>query len=86
MLHEAFRGMEAIMSQIVSHFKHVITPLRHFLPANTVTAQAIDDGCIESANEFVGLVEARELLAPRSPTRFKDLRCPICGTFGCEGG
>lgn len=77
--------MEAIVSQIVSHFKEVITPLRHFLPTNATTAQAIDDGYIESADEFVRLVEAKELLAPYIARRFNDLRCPICGTFGCEG-
>jgi hypothetical protein len=76
--------MEAIMTQIVSHFKEVITPLRHFLPTTT-TAQAIGDGYIESADEFVRLAEAKALLAPYSARRFKDLRCPICGTFRCEG-
>ena len=60
------------MAQIVSHFEEVITQLRHMLPKNTATAQAIDqhepweriaikavdDGYIESADEFVRFVEA----------------------------
>jgi hypothetical protein len=64
--------MEAIMTQIISHFEEVITQLRHMLPKNTATAQAIDqheswerivmkainDGYVESADEFVGSVEA----------------------------
>ena len=73
------------MSQIVWHVKEGITPLGHFVPMNATTTHAIDDGYIESADEFVRLVEARELLAPYSARHFKDLRCPICGTFGCEG-
>ena len=64
--------MEAIMAQIVSHFDEVITQLREMLPADTATAQAIDqhepweriamkaidDGYVESAGEFVRFVEA----------------------------
>jgi hypothetical protein len=64
--------MEAIMTQMVSHFEEVITQLRHMLPKNTATAQAIDqhasweriameainDGYVESADEFVRFVEA----------------------------
>jgi len=73
------------MSQIVSHFEQVITPLGHFLPTNTATAQAIDEGDVESADEVLRLAEARKLLAPYSARRFKDLHCPICGTFGCGG-
>jgi hypothetical protein len=60
------------MMQTVSHFEEVITELRHMLPTNTATAQAIDqhepweriaikaidDGYIESADEFVRFVEA----------------------------
>ncbi len=58
--------------QTDSHFEEVITQLRHMLPTNTATAQAIDqhapweqiamraidDGYIESADEFVRFVEA----------------------------
>jgi hypothetical protein len=77
--------MEATMSQIVSHVKQIITPLRHFLPTNIVTSPAIDDAYIKGANEFVRLVETKELLACDRERRFKDLPCPICGTFGCEG-
>ena len=58
--------------QTISHFKEAITELRHMLPTNTATAQAIDqhepweriavmaidDGYIESADEFVRFVEA----------------------------
>jgi len=58
--------------QTVSHFEELITELRHMLPTNTATAQAIDqhepweriaikaidDGYIESADEFVRFVEA----------------------------
>ena len=58
--------------QTVSHFEELITELRHMLPTNTSTAQAIDrhepweriaikavdDGYIESAEEFVRFVEA----------------------------
>ena len=60
------------MMQTISHFKEAITELRHMLPTNTATAQAIDqhepweriaimaidDGYIESADEFVRFVEA----------------------------
>ena len=60
------------MTQIASQFEEVIAPLRHMLPTNTATAQAIDqhepweqiamkaidDGYIESAEEFVRFVEA----------------------------
>jgi hypothetical protein len=60
------------MTQIVSHFEEVIAQLRHMLPKNTATAQAIDqhepweriatkaidDGYVESADEFVRFVEA----------------------------
>jgi hypothetical protein len=60
------------MMQTVSHFEELITELRHMLPTNTATAQAIDqhepweriaikaidDGYIESADEFVRFVEA----------------------------
>ena len=60
------------MMQTVSHFKEVVTQLRHMLPTNSATAQAIDqhepweriaikaidDGYIESADEFVRFVEA----------------------------
>ncbi len=60
------------MAQIVSHFDEVITQLREMLPADTATAQAIDqhepweriamkaidDGYVESAGEFVRFVEA----------------------------
>lgn len=56
----------------VSRFEEVITELRHMLPTNTATAQAIDqhepweriamkavdDGYIESVDEFVEFVEA----------------------------
>lgn len=73
------------MAQIVSHFKEVVTPLRHFLSANTSMAQATDNGYVGSADESVRSVEAKELLARYGARRFKDLRCPICGTFGCEG-
>ena len=73
------------MAQIVSHFKEVVTPLRHFLSANTSLAQAHDDGHFESADEFVRPVEAKGLLAPYGARRFKELPCPVCGTFGCEG-
>jgi hypothetical protein len=64
--------MEEIMTQTVSHFEEVITQLRHMLPTNTATAQAIDqhepweriamkaidDGYVENADEFVRFVEA----------------------------
>ena len=60
------------MTQTVSHFEEVITQLRHMLPTNTATAQAIDqhepweriamraidDGYVENADEFVRFVEA----------------------------
>ena len=60
------------MRQTDSHFEDVVTQLRHMLPTNTATAQAIDrhepweriaikaidDGYIESADEFVLFVEA----------------------------
>lgn len=60
------------MTQIVSHFEEVITQLRHMLPKNTAAAQAIDqhesweriamkainDGYVQSADEFVRCVEA----------------------------
>ncbi len=58
--------------QIIPRFEEVITQLRHMLPTDTATAQAIDrhepweriamtaidDGYIESADEFVRFVEA----------------------------
>ena len=82
-----------------SCFEDAVAQLRQMLPANTATAQAInqhepweriamraiDDGYVESADELVGLGEARELLAPYTARRFKDMRCPICGIFGCGG-
>ena len=60
------------MTQTASHLEEVITQLRHMLPENTATAQAIDrhepweriamkaidDGYVESADEFVRFVEA----------------------------
>ena len=60
------------MTQTASHFEEVIMQLRHMLPTNTATAQAIDqhepweqiamkainDGYIETADEFVRFVEA----------------------------
>jgi hypothetical protein len=60
------------MMQTVSHFENAVTQLRHVLPTNTATAQAIDrhapwkriaikvidDGYIESADEFVRFVDA----------------------------
>ena len=59
------------MVQMVSHFEEIVTQLRHMLPGNTATAQAIDqhesweriamkainDGYVESADEFVRSVE-----------------------------
>jgi hypothetical protein len=70
--HQAFCGMEEIMTQTVSHFDEFITQFRHMLPTNTATARAIDqhepweriavkaidDGYIESADAFVRFVEA----------------------------
>jgi hypothetical protein len=64
--------MEETMQQADSHFEVVVTRLRHMLPTNTATAQAIDqkepwdqiamkaidDGYIESADEFIQFVEA----------------------------
>ena len=75
----------------------VVTQIRQMLPANAATAQAIiphalwkriatkpvSDVHVESADELVRLDEARELLAPYRARRFKDVRCPICGAFGC---
>ena len=70
------------------------------LPTTTAMAQAIDqrepweriakktmDDChVESAvYELVRLDEARKLLAPYRARRLKEIRCPICGTFGCGG-
>jgi hypothetical protein len=60
------------MTGIDFHFEEVITQFRQMLPTDTATAQAIDqhepwdriamkaidDGYIESADEFVRLVEA----------------------------
>jgi hypothetical protein len=60
------------MAQIDSHVEEAVTQLRHMLPTNSATAQAIDqhapwelialravdDGYIECANEFVRFVEA----------------------------
>ena len=60
------------MTQNVLHLKDFIAQLRHMLPENTTMAQAIDqhepweqiamkaieDGYIESADEFVRFVEA----------------------------
>lgn len=59
------------MSQKVSHIEEVLTEFRQILPGETATAQAIDqhepweriamkaidDGYIESADEFVRFVE-----------------------------
>lgn len=59
------------MGQSVSRLEEVIAQLRHMLPENTATAQAIDryepweriamkainDGFVESADEFVRSVE-----------------------------
>ena len=59
------------MTQTVSDFEDVITQFRHMLPKHTATAiaidqhepwerialKAIDDGYIESADEFVRFVE-----------------------------
>jgi len=59
------------MAQIVSQFDEVVMQLRHVLPKNTATAQAIDqhesweriamkainDGYVEIADEFVRSVE-----------------------------
>lgn len=59
------------MAQTVSRFEEVIAQLRHALPTNTATAQAIDqhesweriamkainDGYVESADEFVRSIE-----------------------------
>ncbi len=59
------------MTQSVSHLQEVIAQLRQMLPKNTATAQAIDqyepweriamkainDGYVESADEFVRSVE-----------------------------
>ena len=75
------------MAQLVSHFEEIITQLqlRPMPPANTATAQATDGGHIESTDEFVRLADVKELLAPYSASRFKDLRCPICGRFVCGG-
>lgn len=63
--------MEAVVTQMVSHFEEVIMQLRHMLPKNTATAQAIDrhesweriamkaigDGYVESADRLVRSVE-----------------------------
>ena len=60
------------MGQIVSNYDEFITQLRQMLPTDTATAQAIDrnepweriamkaidDGYVESADEFVRFVEA----------------------------
>ena len=60
------------MAQTVPHFEAVVTQLRDMLPKHTATAQAIDrhepwerialkaidDGYVESADEFVRFVEA----------------------------
>jgi hypothetical protein len=68
----AIREMEEIMTQTAQQFEEVIALLRHMLPADTATAQAIDqhepweqiamkainDGYIECADEFVSFVEA----------------------------
>ena len=60
------------MTQIVSRFEEVIAQLRPMLPTNTATAKAIDqhepweriamnaidDGYVENADEFLRFVEA----------------------------
>lgn len=60
------------MAQAATQFEEVIALLRHMLPTDTATAQAIDqhepweqiamkaidDGYIESADDFVRFVEA----------------------------
>jgi hypothetical protein len=60
------------MARIVSNYDEFITQLRQMLPTDTATAQAIDrnepwdriamkaidDGYVESADEFVRFVEA----------------------------
>ena len=60
------------MAQTVQHLEEVVTQLRYMLPKHTATAQAIDqhepweriamkaidDGYVESADEFVLFVEA----------------------------
>jgi hypothetical protein len=64
--------MEEIMKQTVSYFEEVSTQLRPMRPTNTARAQAtdqhepweriamkaIDDGYIESADEFVRFIDA----------------------------
>jgi hypothetical protein len=64
--------MEKIMTQMVSHFEELITQLRPMLPINTAWAQAIgqhepwkrivvkaiDDGHVETADEFARCFEA----------------------------
>ncbi len=61
-----------MMTQTAVHYEEIVTQLRHMLPTHTATAQAIDqhapweqialraidDGYVESADEFVGFVEA----------------------------
>ena len=77
----------------------VVAQLRQTLPANIATAptpainrherwkrismNTIGDRYVENIDELVRLDEARELLAPYGARRFKDVRCPICGAFGC---
>ena len=60
------------MTQIASHYEEAIAQLRPMLPKNTATAKAIDqhepwerialnaidDGYVENADEFVRFVEA----------------------------
>ena len=54
-------------------------------PLKRIAIKVIDDGYVESADEFVRFVDSSELFALYSARRFKDLRCPICRTFGCGG-
>ena len=91
--------MEMIMLHASSSSEDVVMQLRQMLPANTATAPApainrhelwkriamntIGDHYVESVDALVRLDEARELLAPYGARRFKDVRCPICGAFGC---
>lgn len=68
---QAIGGIEDIMTLKVSHIEDVIMHFRNILPAETATAQAIDqhepweriamkaidDGYIECAEEFIRFVE-----------------------------
>ena len=66
-------------------FNRVNADRRHLLSLNSAREQAMYDADIASADEFIRLHGAVEVLVSYTTVPFDDRCCPVCGSFACEG-